>query len=154
MVILVLLMLAFPLTIASWFLVMHFREARQTVVAPEPPRVIDDSALRNSFESVAANAWSDVAAPLDAGSSDRIEALIEADDTAARQAQIAAEVTKTGGTAVIFPSDENETYRILATLPMDRAGKFLTDLTGSAPTLEAGGQSVLVEIRVSKPAEP
>ena len=150
MVILVLLMLAFPLTVASWFLVNHFRETD----AAEAPRVVDDSALRSSFESVAATAWSDFAAPLDVASADRINVLVTADDPAAKQMEISGGVSQLGGTAVVFPPDGEKAYRILATLPFGEAGKFVTELTGAAPALPAPSDSVLVEIRIIGSAKP
>lgn len=153
-VILVLLMLAFPLTVASWFLVKHFRETRSEAVAAEAPRVVDDSALRSSFESLAATAWSDLAAPLDAAATDRISVQIAADDPAARQMEISGSVSRLGGTAVVFPPDGEKAYRILATVPFGEAGKFVSELTGAAPALPAPSESVLVEIRITGPAKP
>lgn len=154
MVLLVLLMLALPLTVAAWFLVSHFRESRAVVETPVMQPAIDDTALRQSFESVAATAWADLAKPLEFPLDERMRVPVEDANPADRQSKIIGQIAQLGGTAVVLPPDDQGTHRVLVTLPPGKRDTFLLELTGSRPTTSPAEESVLVEITITRPAQP
>jgi len=139
MVVLVLLMLALPLTVTSYFLVLHFREPAAA------PAEIDDSALRGSFEAVAASAWSDLSAPLDADNPARVTIRTMSADPLAEQMKMISEVAELGGTTLVFPSDDSGHRRLLVTLPAAKAAIFLS-VRDQGQSIPADQDSVLIEV--------
>jgi len=145
MVLLVFLMLALPLTVAAYFLVVHFRESRANQEAPAAAVVIDDSALRGSFEAVAASAWGDLSAPLDADNSARVTIRIVVADLLAEQMKMISEVAELGGTTLVFPSEDSGNRRLLATLPAAKASVFLA-ARDQGMSIPADQDPVLIEV--------
>ncbi len=145
MVLLVFLMLALPLTVASYFLVVHFRESRGNQEAPAARDEIDDSALRGSFEAVAASAWGDLSAPLDADTSARVAIRTTAADPEAEQMKTLSEVSELGGTTLVFPSEDTGNRRLLATLPAAKAAVFLA-ARNQELSIPADQDPVLIEV--------
>lgn len=145
MVLLVFLMLALPLTVASYFLVVHFRESRGNQEAPAAVSEIDDSALRGSFEAVAASAWGEVSAPLDADNSARVTIRTTTADPVAEQMKMISEIAGLGGTTLVFPSEDSGNHRLLATLPAAKAAVFLADRDQEL-SIPADQDPVLIEV--------